>query len=110
MITFIESLWHSIHEDTPDSKEASFYWDKLFESVGALADPKYDKTDVSNHLYDIVSPYGSAERLQGWKHGIAFALRLIIETLHTPEMTRKEAEKQYKHIASPLKERRGAQE
>ena len=108
MTTFIDRLLHSVHEDTPDSPESLFYWDKLFESVEALADPRYDKGDVSNHLYDIAAPYGSAERLQGWKQGIGFALRLVMETLYTPDMTRQEAEKEYKSYGRPLNDRDGA--
>ena len=102
MKNFIEQLWYGMHKETPDSPESKFYWEKLFESVEELADPKYNKNDVSDHIYDIAAPYGSAECLRGWKHGIGFALRLAVESLYTPDMTMEEAEEQYKQYGRPI--------
>jgi len=95
MNDIIEQLFYSLYEDDPDPPEQSFYWDKLFESVEAMADSKYDKRDVGAHLYDIVAPYGSACKMQGWKSGISFMLQLFVECQHTPDKTRADAEAEY---------------
>jgi hypothetical protein len=100
--TFLENLYFGLHGDDRDNDEICFYWDKLFDVVEKHVDPKYDLTSFSNHVYNIIAGFGHAERMQGFKRGITFAMKLTTETSYTPDMDRSDVEQEYRRYESPV--------
>ncbi len=100
--TFLEDVFYAIYGEDADSEESKFYWDTLMTAVEQYADPKYDRNSLSNHFYYIACGLSHAEVMRGFQRGITFAMRMMADTLYTPERTRNAAEEAYKRFLQPV--------
>ena len=98
----LETIFYKLHGETQSCTEASFYWEKLFERVEQIADPKFSKNEVSDHLYGIAAPMSRAEQLHGWKLGVAFGLQLSSEAINPQFIGHAEVEQTYYKVHRTL--------
>ena len=80
-----------------------FYWDTFYADIQTYSDPKYDKNSISDHFYYIVSSILITATEQGFKRGVAFALRLSSEVFSTPDLHRGEVKEEYGRLKVPVK-------
>ena len=95
-IGFLDSLDYKLHEDMADNEEVEFYWDKLFEDIKLFAAPQHDGGDIEDHFYGVAAGLCNAEKMQGFRRGLTFALRLFAECSTAPDLTRSQARDEYK--------------
>ncbi|MCL1829342.1 MAG: hypothetical protein FWG32_07600 [Oscillospiraceae bacterium] len=93
-LSFLEDIYHKIHEDDTDSAETTHFWDEAHEFVEKIIGEQ-SNVKLENEFYHIIAPYGRAECMTGFRRGIAFALRLFCETMYTQEKNKAAIEKEW---------------
>jgi len=97
MKDILESIWHKLYEDADSNPEISFYWNKIIDDATAHADPKYCKSSISQHFYNLACAYGSAEKLQAFERGVQLGLQFSqLLITKEPQPTPKQLEADFK--------------
>ena len=80
------------------------YLDGISDVIGKYADPQYDKLYICNLVSDITTSLVEAAELHGFKQGLRHALKLVIETQHTPVNSGHEAFKELDNLLKSMLE------
>ena len=91
-MNYLEKLYNLL-ENVHEAKSGNIgaYQDALSEVIEKYTDPQYNKRYICNLVTDIVCSLTDAAELHGFKQGLRHALKLVIETQHTPDSTGYEA-------------------
>ena len=99
----LEKLYDELNPDKnlaieyrDEDREPNFLNSMLYETLDKYLDPKYDKGYIHDEICSIVDSLQKVNRVLGFKQGLTHALRLMTETLGTPEKSQYEIEQIYR--------------
>ena len=95
----LEKLYDELNLDEYkkiEDRESDFFDLMLYKTLDKYLDPKYDKNYIHDEINSILYHLQQANRVLGFKQGLTHALRLMTETLGTPEKNQREIEQIYK--------------
>ena len=69
MTTFNRLCYEKDREDEL-GRESKFYFDHILDDILKYADPKHDKTALSNYFYDVLGSLCSAEKEEAFRRGL----------------------------------------
>ena len=85
-MNYLEKILSSLDETESNyCHEITAYGESIDEVVLKYAAPEYDKNYISNLLQDLAGGLIRASELRGFKMGLRHALKLVIESQHTPD-------------------------
>ena len=104
-LSFLEEVYIKLHDDHRDTAETRFYFDTAGEYVEKAIGDRSEEFDL-NDFHEIAVSYGRAECMTGFSRGIAFAFRLLFETMHPQEKTRAEIGREFDAVCAPFRKRK----
>ena len=85
-MNYLQKLYNLLESaDEAKSGNIGKYQNGIANVVEKYTDPQYNKQYISDLVSEIVDSLTDAAEIRGFKQGLRHALKLVIETQHTPD-------------------------